>query len=430
MGKMIEPDEMAICCLQCKPGEGGVLQTSTTGGSSETGPEGVALCDKCAHRQQERKETIYEIIETEINYGRDLRILKEEFYVPMQTTGLLTPEQLDTVFVNLDDLLTVNTQLTERLRSALHSAAKACDQDLNCVNIGSIFVESSTMFLAFEKYCVNQAQASASLEQLERERELLRIFLQVSQTDNSVLRRMHLKSFLMVPVQRIMKYPLLLNRLHKATPSHHNDKDNIRQAREKIEDILGHINAKAKGSAGSVRIKRKQSEMHRYSLTEKIEVNRVALEVLGWSQKEAVDLITSRMWYAQPSDHTWATKRCRNIKFTPVHAVLLAYCQSQNNNNNNMVLGEQAAMVLVREKSGKYQPVRDPFFLEKSVVTVDPDCDEVFELQEWGREAYIFKAEDVGETRQWVQHLRQQTTNLGQWRRRRNAMPNIMLKNK
>ena len=39
--------------------------------------EDVALCVKCLQRQQERKETIYEIIETEINYGRDLRILKE-----------------------------------------------------------------------------------------------------------------------------------------------------------------------------------------------------------------------------------------------------------------------------------------------------------------------------------------------------------------
>ena len=35
--------------------------------------------------------------------------------------------------------------------------------------------------------------------------------------------------------------------------------------------------------------------------------------------------------------------------------------------------------------------LQDPFMLEKCVVTVDPDCDDVFELQEWGREAYIFK---------------------------------------
>ncbi|KAK7113064.1 hypothetical protein V1264_012423 [Littorina saxatilis] len=416
MGIMIDPNELVLNCLHCNPG--GIEVTIER-------EEKALLCEKCLHRQQERRDTIYEIIETEINYGRDLRILKEEFVVPMQTTGLLTSEQLDTVFVNLDDLITINSQLTEKLRAAFHKAAKDCDQKLNLVNIGSLFIESSTMFLAFENYCINQAQASASLEQLERERELLRIFLQVSQAENGRLRRMHLKSFLMVPVQRIMKYPLLLNRLFKATPAHHSDKEDIRQAREKIEDILGHINAKAKGS-GSVRIKRKQSELRRCSLMEKIEVNRVALEVLEWSKKDVSDVITSRMWYAQPPDHTWAAKRCRNIKFTPIHAVLLTQGQKRN---DNTVLGQQAAVVLVREKNGKYQAVRDPFLLEKSVVTVDPDCDDVFELQEWGREAYIFKAEDPKETITWVQNLRQQTHNLGQWRRRRNALPNIMLKN-
>ena len=35
--------------------------------------------------------------------------------------------------------------------------------------------------------------------------------------------------------------------------------------------------------------------------------------------------------------------------------------------------------------------LQDPFWLDKCVVTVDPDCDDVFELLEWGREAYIFK---------------------------------------
>ncbi|PVD38880.1 hypothetical protein C0Q70_01505 [Pomacea canaliculata] len=394
------------------------------------------MCEKCVLRQQERKETIQEIIDTEMNYGRDLRILKEEFYLPMQTTGLLNADQLEMVFINLEELISSNSQFTEKLRSALLKAASVQDEDLNTVDIGSLFIESSSMFLAFENYCINQAAASAALEQMERDRELLRIFLQVSQTENGLLRRMHLKSFLMVPVQRIMKYPLLLSRLYKATPDNHPDKEDIREAREKLEDILSHINAKAKGS-GSVRIKRKQSHLRRYSLTEKLEVHRVALDVLGWSKKEVNDLITSRMWYAQPPDHTWASKRCRNIKFTPVYCVLLTMGQSHHDLTHDMerliarpsLQVQQAAMVLVREKNGKYQPVRDPFMLDKCVVTVDPDFDEVFELQEWGREAYIFKAEDAKETSTWVQHLRHQTHNLGQWRRRRNALPNIMLKN-
>ena len=48
----------------------------------------------------------------------------------------------------------------------------------------------------------------------------------------------------------------------------------------------------------------------------------------------------------------------------------------------------------------------------------------------WPRRAVcVSQAEDPSETYTWVQHLRQQTHNLGQWRRRRNALPNIMLKN-
>ena len=43
-----------------------------------------------------------------------------------------------------------------------------------------------------------QGSASSLLASLEREKELLRIFLKVSQMENTILRRMNLSSFLMV----------------------------------------------------------------------------------------------------------------------------------------------------------------------------------------------------------------------------------------
>ena len=43
-----------------------------------------------------------------------------------------------------------------------------------------------------------QGSASTLLASLEREKELLRIFLKVSQMENTILRRMNLSSFLMV----------------------------------------------------------------------------------------------------------------------------------------------------------------------------------------------------------------------------------------
>ena len=45
-----------------------------------------------------------------------------------------------------------------------------------------------------------------------------------------------------MPVQRVTKYPLLLSRLHKVTPSHHEDKNNIKLAQDKIEAALDQMN--------------------------------------------------------------------------------------------------------------------------------------------------------------------------------------------
>ena len=42
------------------------------------------MCPSCSRRRVERKEIITEIIETEIKYGRDLRIILDQFYRPMQ----------------------------------------------------------------------------------------------------------------------------------------------------------------------------------------------------------------------------------------------------------------------------------------------------------------------------------------------------------
>lgn len=292
-----------------------------------------------------------------------------------------------------------------------------------------------------------QAQAPVLLEQLEREKELLRIFLQVSQNDNHQLRRMHLKSFLMVPVQRIMKYPLLLDRLYKTTSAKHMDKSYLKEAKDKIEDILGHINAKSRTTSFRQRKPSQKSAQH-CSVTEKIEVSRVALETLQWNRKDVCDVITSQLYITQPVDHLWAIKKCKNYKFTTVYGVLMTLMQQQNetgndndinvkrnsshhsnneNNNNNNVRVKSAAVVFIKEKNGRFQVMREPFMLEKCVVSQDPEYPEVFEILEWSKEAFLIKTDNPQDTKLWVQNLRQQMNNLGFWRKRRNALPNILL---
>ncbi len=73
------------------------------------------------------------------------------------------------------------------------------------------------MLHAFEVYCVRQGSAALLLNHLEKEKELLRIFLRVSQMENTLLRRMNLRSFLVVPVQRVTKYETMFTYKHIKT---------------------------------------------------------------------------------------------------------------------------------------------------------------------------------------------------------------------
>lgn len=78
-------------------------------------------------------------------------------------------------------------------------------QDYSTVSIGTLFTDSTAMLHGFETYCVQQSTASMMLNNLEKDKELLRVFLGVSQMENTLLRRMNLHAFLMVPVQRVTK---------------------------------------------------------------------------------------------------------------------------------------------------------------------------------------------------------------------------------
>lgn len=83
---------------------------------------GERMCERCSKLRTERKEAILEFLNTESSYGEDLRIIKKEFYCPMQSAGLLTAEQLTVVFSNVQELIDVNDRFTEHLQDSIDQA--------------------------------------------------------------------------------------------------------------------------------------------------------------------------------------------------------------------------------------------------------------------------------------------------------------------
>lgn len=312
------------------------------------------LCRRCAKRRVERREIIMEIVETEEKYMRDLQITLEEFYHPMLIAGLLTPDQLQAIFLNIEELLDNSTLLSDRLRDTVDIAIEQGDEDMLQVDIGRLFLDAGVQMLhAFEVYCVRQGGAALLLAGLEKEKELLRVFLRVSQMENVVLRRMNLSSFLMVPVQRVTKYPLLLARLYKVTPSHQEDtRARLHEAQHTIELHLNHINSQThniptklwrrlnsttsnngNNVGGSTSTKQQHSTTELVDLVG-IKLRKIAVDALDWNHEEATFALEGRLLVTQPQvegHHQW--RKGRTIKLSPVCALLVT-CGGGGNRRN------------------------------------------------------------------------------------------------
>uniref|UniRef100_W8B9I6 Myosin-M heavy chain n=1 Tax=Ceratitis capitata TaxID=7213 RepID=W8B9I6_CERCA len=430
----ISKDSPIHLCEDCD----GPVETQVTDSGIMFAP---LVCRKCGKKRVERKEIITEIVETEEKYGRDLQIILEEFCHPMLVAGLLTQEQLSAIFLNTEELLENNQTLAERMRDALDIALEQGDDDLLTVNIGKIFLDFTQMLHAFESYCVRQAGASLLLANLEKEKELLRIFLKVSQMENAVLRRMNLNSFLMVPVQRVTKYPLLLARLYKVTPAHLEGRSQLKQAQEKIELHLNHINQEAKDVPTKLWRRISSSSPNRRASCEidmiNIKLRKMAIDILEWNHDEVRFAMEGKLLYTQPTDSNW--KKARTIKLTPVNALLVTNGKPSANYKAEKVMSDkpkfprhngirEASLLVVKEKCGRYTLIREPLYLDRCVVCSEADWDDYFEVQEISsKDTFIFKAEDGVRTKQWYSELQYHAQGMGAWRKRRNALANIMI---
>ncbi|MED6273989.1 hypothetical protein CHARACLAT_011963 [Characodon lateralis] len=399
------------------------------------------MCERCSKLRTERKEAILEFLNTESSYGEDLRIIKEEFYCPMQSAGLLNTEQLAVVFSNVQELIDVNDRFTEHLQDSIDHAFDQGDDDLLTVYIGEIFLEFVNMLPAFQTYCLQQSTSVNMLNTLEKEKELLRIFLDVSQNDNTALRRMNLRSFLMAPLQRVTKYPLLLSRIIKVTPECHPDYTRLREAKSRVESHLEHINMKTKqegnGVTWSLRSFRRDSRKNREVIN--IEMREVSMKTVGWARENTRFVMEGPLQLSQPADGQWLKKGSKALKFQNVQSLLMVRTQRGGDSpgwatevgrqGEGMVESvRDGVLVLIKDKSsGKFAVLREPICLGNCVVSSDPDCEDTFEVLDIRRESFVFRASDKSRTQQWFHQIKRYARDLGTWRKRRNALPNIMI---
>lgn len=258
---------------------------------------------------------------------------------------------------------------------------------------------------------------------------------------------MNLRSFLMAPLQRVTKYPLLLSRIIKVTPECHPDYARLREAKSRVESHLEHINMKTKqegnGVTWSLRSFRRDSRKNREVIN--IEMREVSMKTVGWARENTRFVMEGPLQLSQPADGQWVKKGSKALKFQNVQSLLMVRTQrtgeapgqgsdllaARGDHHLEGVGGESVrdgVLVLIKDKSsGKFTVLREPIRLGNCVVSTDPESEDTFEVLDIRRESFVFRASDKSRTQQWFHQIKRYARDLGTWRKRRNALPNIMI---
>lgn len=177
-----------------------------------------------------RECCLQEIRQTEEKYTDTLVSILQHFMKPLQK--FLQPQDMESIFINIEELATTHRSLLEEVRSSI--------LDYGAKNLYQVFLNYKEKLLLYGRYCSQVETATKHLDKLSNTREDIRMKLEeCSNRANSG--RFSLRDLLMVPMQRVLKYHLLLQELVKHTTDP-TEKENLRTALDAMRDLAQCVN--------------------------------------------------------------------------------------------------------------------------------------------------------------------------------------------
>uniref|UniRef100_A0A673CB10 Vav 2 guanine nucleotide exchange factor n=1 Tax=Sphaeramia orbicularis TaxID=375764 RepID=A0A673CB10_9TELE len=172
---------------------------------------------------------LVEIQETEAKYYKTLEDIEKNYMIPLKQ--VLSPQDMEAIFVNLEDVIKVHFALLRAI-------------DLNMVSggsgLGKIFLDFKERLLIYGQYCSHMENAQKTLDELIATREDVKI--KVEECTMKVQEgKFKLQDLLVVPMQRVLKYHLLLKELlsHSADRP---ERQQLKEALEAMQDLAMYIN--------------------------------------------------------------------------------------------------------------------------------------------------------------------------------------------
>uniref|UniRef100_G1L2J5 Vav guanine nucleotide exchange factor 3 n=1 Tax=Ailuropoda melanoleuca TaxID=9646 RepID=G1L2J5_AILME len=171
-----------------------------------------------------------EIKQTEEKYTETLESIEKYFMAPLKR--FLTAAEFDSVFINIPELVKVHRNLMQEIHDSIVNK--------NDQNLYQVFINYKERLVIYGQYCSGVESAISSLDNISKTKEDVKLKLEeCSKRANNG--KFTLRDLLVVPMQRVLKYHLLLQELVKHTTDPM-EKANLKLALDAMKDLAQYVN--------------------------------------------------------------------------------------------------------------------------------------------------------------------------------------------
>uniref|UniRef100_A0A665W8Y6 Phosphatidylinositol 3,4,5-trisphosphate-dependent Rac exchanger 2 protein n=1 Tax=Echeneis naucrates TaxID=173247 RepID=A0A665W8Y6_ECHNA len=184
-----------------------------------------------------------ELLKTERDYVGTLEFLSvssqvHSFSIRDQYQGQSLPQQkhISVLFSNIEEISAVHKDFLSMVEELLQPDPHAHHE------IGRCFLHFRSRFQIYDEYCGNHEKAQRLLLELNKIRSVRTCLLNCMLLGGRKNTEVPLEGYLVAPIQRMCKYPLLLRELLKRTPRKHNDYGLVQESLHVMKAVCSSIN--------------------------------------------------------------------------------------------------------------------------------------------------------------------------------------------
>ncbi|XP_032209947.1 intersectin-1 isoform X3 [Mustela erminea] len=341
------------------------------------------LLDMLTPTERKRQGYIHELIVTEENYVNDLQLVTEIFQKPLMESELLTEKEGAMVFVNWKELIMCNIKLLKALRVR----KKMSGEKMPVKMIGDILTAQLPHMQPYIRFCSCQLNGAALIQQKTDEAPDFKEFVKRLAMDPRC-KGMPLSSFILKPMQRVTRYPLIIKNILENTPENHPDHSHLKHALEKAEELCSQVNEGVREKENSDRLEWIQAHVQCEGLSEQLVFNSVT-NCLGPRKF----LHSGKLYKAK------SNKELYGFLFNDF-LLLTQIIKPLGSSGSDKVFSPKSHLL--------YKMYKTPIFLNEVLVKLptDPSGDEpIFHISHIDR-VYTLRAESINERTAWVQKIK------------------------